>query len=339
MRKAGAVWAQACVYIGMMVGGGFASGQELWQYFAVFGGVGWVLVVVAFTILAFLSAWVVSLAGKCAVFDQKMLWRRLFGGEWAKMVGFLPDVMIFVLVAAMFSAFAALLEPLGWAWMISAVVFAVLLLISASRMVQVQKLLVPPMLIFLVLLCVASLSRQGTGWQMAIVPAAEPAAGGLLSAVKAAVIYVGYNFLSVLPALVAYSKQGNGVGCVLGGGMLALAAFLGVWALSGGGWGILPFAGLAAAVSPVALYLFLPVMVIALLTTAVSGVYALSGGGGRENRRKRLLLVAFASVGAGVDFGFLVEKVYGLCGILGLLFIAIMLVGWCRNSVSRNFLP
>ena len=121
--------------------------------------------------------------------------------------------------------------------------------------------------------------------------------------------------------------------------MLALAAFLGVWALSGGDWGVLPFAGLAAAVSPVALYLFLPVMVIALLTTAVSGVYALSGGGGRENRRKRLLLVAFASVGAGVDFGFLVERIYGLCGLVGLLFIGLMFVGWWRNRVSRNFLP
>ena len=87
---------------------------------------------------------------------------------------------------------------------------------------------------------------------MAIVPAAEPAAGSLLSAVRAAVIYVGYNFLSALPALVAYSRQGNSLGCVLGGGILALAAFLGVWALSGGDWGILPFAGLAAAVSPVA---------------------------------------------------------------------------------------
>ena len=330
------VLSQAFVYIGIMIGGGFASGRELWQYFAGLGRPGLCLVLPAFLALGLFSALVIGLArrlqaGEYQEFTQKILPRPLLALGSA-----LPAIMLLVLTAAMFAAFATLLQGLcGIPRPLAGLIFALFLFLSAEHMEKVQNLLVPPLILIFMAVALWTLARRGL-----LLPAAD---ASWTQAIKATLLYIGYNLFSAFPALVAFSPRGNIKGGLFGGVVLAIAGFLGAAALCGtpSAAADLPLAAVAAGLHPWFYYCYLLVMTAALITTALAGVFALGRRWAVKNhnyRRSCRLIILITAFGCLIDFSFLVDKVYGAFGWLGLIFIGLLLRSYLRTSAkSRIF--
>jgi uncharacterized membrane protein YkvI len=338
--------AAASVYVGAVVGAGFATGREVLHFFAAYGSAGLWGCLAAGAAFGWLGSRILRLAATGAAPDYARLYRVALGRA-ARPADWSTTACLFVGLSVVLAGGAALgsetwgLSPATGALLLALLIAAVLLP-GRSGLVWANVALVPLLAAAALVLLVAEAAAPGF-WHsvLAAAPApGRPPAGWPLGAV----LYVGYNILLGAVAL-----------CAVGDGMSPRAAAR-AGALGGLGLGVLA-AGVAApllahlpevAASPVPLLrvveshgsvwraAYAGCLGGALLTTGVATAYALAG-------RLRLRALPPGLVAAGAVFlalplaaaGIvaLVATVYPAMGALGLLLCA----GLARAPVAKDY--
>jgi len=328
--------ALAAVETGALVGAGFASGREVFEFFAVHGAGGRAGVVLFAVLLAVLGGLMLDGARRAGSRSYIAFARATAGPRVAQITDPLVAFGLFVGLAVTLAGAGALLDQLGWGHAAIGVLAcgAVTAAIAwrGERGVVAANAVVVPVLIGLVLLVAGAPQLADLVSWHAGVGALVGASGG------SAAQYFLYNGLL---AVVLFGSLGGRAtsprAAWLAAGLAALA--LGVLALSildalqahpGVAARALPMMALAARRGHTVYALYALALALALFTTAVGNAYGLAARlGAMERGRAPLAVVPVAAAVPLALVGFvpLVRYGYRLVAVAGLVYLCTLAAG------------
>jgi uncharacterized membrane protein YkvI len=151
-------------YIGTVVGAGFASGQEIMQFFTRFGSQGiWGIAAVTL-MFSWLGTRMMVMGARLKASSYEELNRFLFGPRWGKWMNGFVGMVLFGVTTAMMSGTGALFrEQLGWSFhmgvILTAVVAFAVIVRGLDGILSVNSLIVPMMFLFTLLVAANGLGR------------------------------------------------------------------------------------------------------------------------------------------------------------------------------------
>lgn len=339
------VFQVAATYIGTVVGAGFASGQEVLQFFGYFGLNGvWALIIT--TMLFIFFGWLILDLGRQLNASSHLPVIRHAGGKW---VGTAVDYVI------TFFLFGALTAMAAGAGAIFAEQFGLPLIVGNAVMVLAAVLTVMMGLggvvtaISLVVPLLLAVVLGITVWTLFTTPLHLSAAATLpgKAAVPfwplSAVVYVSYNIVmsvAVLAPMGARVEARDTLkrGAVLGGiglGIGALAIFLALLAnLPQAARYEIPMVYIAGRFAPAIQYVYSLVLFAEIYTTAVGNLYGFVARlTDVETGKARLYIIGTglaAILASQLGFTTLVRVLYPSVGYAGLLLLGGLLYGYFR---------
>ena len=331
----------AATYIGTVVGAGFASGQEILQFFAVFGNrgiIGLILVTVLFMIFGF----IIMELGYRLKSESHLKIIKYSGGKY---IGTLMDYIItfflFGALTAMLAGSGAMLaQQFGisgvWGNLIMAVATAATVLTGIGGVVNSISFIVPVLLASALGVSIGSVFIKPPsveGMQIAA------AAGGLMrNWLWAAILYTSYNIILAIAVLGplgsgAASRKAIRGGAVIGGLGLGISAAAIYFALMGNLKALdsieIPMAFIAGQISRTAQIAYALVLMLEIYTTAVGSLYGfaarIAGADGRHAALCVLGTTLLAFAASRLGFSNLIRYVYPVAGYAGLTILVSLL--------------
>ncbi|MHC1671861.1 hypothetical protein ACODUM_03280 [Stenotrophomonas maltophilia] len=342
------VLSSAMALVGALVGAGFASGQEMQQFFVAFGLSGVWGAMLASALMLFVCVAALQLGSH----EQAKEHSRVFEVISNPVIAGILDITIVITLFAtglvmLASAGANMTQQFGWpAWLGTGLALTGVLLgglMDVDKVSRTIATVIPGMVIMLIGISVATIA--GSDYQVANL---ERAASKLQTPLPnwwvAALGYVGLCTISAVSMTIVIggnlldSRHAGYVG-ILGGlthaillVMAVLALYCGIELVAGEP---LPMLSLATHVSPILGLTMSITIFIMSISSALAMFYAL-GKRLTRHRPARFLPVYSGVVSAGFAISFigfqpLITHVYPVLGYLGLAVIAVVGYGWLRN--------
>ncbi|PRR76003.1 YkvI family membrane protein [Neomoorella humiferrea] len=348
MDKRYSTWRIAATYIGTVVGAGFASGQEVLQFFGYFGMWGIVGLILATALFIFFGYAVLRLGHQLAAESHLEVMNRAAGNWIGKAVDAITTFFLFGATAVMAAGAGAIFSQefhlpswLGSSLMILLTLITVLA--GINKVISSISLVAPVLVATVVGISILTISQNlpvllaNLSWSLvprAVVP----------FWLLAALLYVSYNLIlsiAVLAPLGARSRSENLLpGALLGGlglGGGAMAIVLALLATVPAATAVeVPMLHIAGSFNPFLRVFYSAVLLAEIYTTAVSSLYGFSARMARQGGKG----FRWLAIGAGIvalissQFGFsrLVGTLFPLVGYAGLL-----LLGALFHSILRQF--
>lgn len=320
-------------YIGTVVGAGFASGQEIMQFFTRFGPQGiWGIVVVTL-LFSWLGTRMMVMGVRLKASSYEELNRFLFGPRWGKWMNRFVGVVLFGVTTAMMAGTGALFrEQLGWSFHLGVILTAVVafgvIVRGLDGILSVNSLIVPMMFLF-TLLVVVNGWHQPEAAQWLTAPTHQVDGQWWLSAVT----YVAFNLAMSQAVLVPMGNEVADERLLTAGGWLG-GIGLGVMLLASHFAMTLempeilrmeiPIATVIAALGKAMKYFFLLVMWGEIFTTLIGNVYGLAA------HLRECLPFRLNTIMAGI---FIVGYVCSLIGFPTFVSFVYPLFGYCGLAV------
>jgi len=334
-------WQIAVAYVGTVVGAGFASGQELMQFFVKFGIKGLYGAALAGIFFIVLGAMTIFMTGQYRFRTYKDLLDLMLGPKLALLIDGAVIIFLFLGFSVMLSGSGALFkEHLGLPSWIG--IFLTEGLVLVALLARHEGVLWFNFLLIPLLIAVLGIVSVGTICSMPVSNPESTLFSGNGSWVSdnwicSSVLYVSYNMVGavvVLVALAADKRNCSFAGGMLGGGLLSLLVLFAVGALLSAGSPVfsyqIPMLYLAYQVNPAMFYLYGAVLWAAMITTAIANAYGLA-------RRLQYawnvpyffvmsLLLILAIPLSLCDFVHLVARVYPLFGYLSMIITFVLTI-------------
>lgn len=337
------------LYIGVIMGAGFASGRECWQFFGVFGNKGYygaVASTLCFVMLACMVTYIArskdssDLGKLISPFDNRMI-------DGA--IGWILAIIYYSMIIAMTAAGGSLLDQqFGISKVFGGVMIAVLCIVTVlgdfARVSRVFRLLVP--VLFLIGVLTIILTIRADFGQSGPVDGYRP---GRMSPnwPISALVFMAYNTLGMITmsgssALNAKDSKNAYAGAVLGtlclGALtvLLLRALLTDMAFSSGL--DLPMLGFSSRIDPVLNMIYAVVLYGAVYSTGASTYYGFSTKL-RPGKTKKYIIIFGAVIGFALGLsGFkrLVEFLYPAQGYIGIVFIILIIINFAKEVHSNH---
>lgn len=338
----------AGAFIAFMIGSGFASGQEIMQFFTSYGMMG----IVGALISMFLFSW------SGAVFMGRGYEKREdenfnpFHYYTGKVIGtfldwFIPVFLFCVVVVMISGAGATINQYFGLPNWVGSTLMAILstlsVLLGLQKLIDIIGSLGPLTIIFTMIIAIYTLATQGANLanvSEAMQGLETPAAAS--SWWLAGLLYVAYNATGSVPFFNASGKLANSkreaqLGAIFGGVFLMVAAILVSLAML---CDIkttvtmdIPILHLASYISPVFGAIFSVIIIGEIFSTAAPMLWVTANKLGVEGTKKHKIIVialgVVALVGGQLPFGQLVGIIYPYTGYIGIVFLAIVAVKAC----------
>lgn len=344
----------ALAYMSVVIGGGFASGNEVLQFFTGYGLAGIAGSVVAAVLFAFLGMQIARISSVMQADSHKQVLYILFGEK----AGFVVDVILsFFLygvgVVMLAGAGSTLLQQFGLAPLFGSVLMTVLvvatLCLNVKGIVNLISAVMPFLLVMVVSITVYSIYTS-TGTQAELTQVAEDipvitflgaeipnwALSGLLYA--SFNIAVGFPMLAVIGGLTKQPKAASlgGMSGGLGLGFLIIVLNIGLFANLDKLVGIeIPTLLLAEQIHPWLAVLMSLALIGMIYSTAVGMFFAFGARFATpDTNRFKILSAIFAAIGLAlsqVGFTKLVGTVYPMLGVVGLILIIAIALSWIRT--------
>lgn len=331
------------LYIGSIMGAGFASGREIWQYFGVFGIDGFkglTLAAAFFVLLGFMIAYIARREGTA---DVGKIIMPLHSPVLSEMIGLLLAFLMYTIIISMSAAGGSLLNQefglhraIGGGIITLAVVLTVLG--DFERVSRVFSFVIPVLTVIEIVLCAIVLSagfkQSGTSEHYHI-------SGFAGNWWISSLVYLSYNGIGLIPILGAASrKTADGKklygGTLIGGFLLTSICFLLLLALRTDRTYTnaldLPMLGFAGRLSLVAEIVFGVVIFIAIYSAATSLYYGFSTKL-PEGKYKKPIIVCGALIGFGIGLtGYrnIVAYMYPFMGYAGMLILLLLALHFIR---------
>ncbi|MBE7022642.1 MAG: hypothetical protein E7414_05460 [Ruminococcaceae bacterium] len=331
----------AAIYLGTVLGAGFASGQEHILFFVRFLRRGMLGCLLAGILFCLLGALILKESHGLLKKTHRCYLASLFGKRFASAFAFITELFLCISFCIMLSGTGAFfkerlsLPPIYGILLTDAICLAVFLY-DLQGLSAVNLLLTPFMLLGTMYVCLHALF---TGTTAAWAPQIHPHGQFL----PYALFYVGYNLLTATAVLVPASalapdKKTAAFGGVLGGLALSLMAILCCLALyvtpqvHGAA---LPMLLLSEQAGELAYVCYSAVLYMAMLTTAVSTGFSVRQrlvSLGLAPRKSAAFVCLIALPLSLVEFSVLIERFYVFFGIFGMLLMFAILWKWYKNK-------
>lgn len=333
----------AMAVVGLIVGAGFASGQEMMQYFVAFGRWGIAGAVLAGVVMAAAAAAVLSLASYFLAGEHTAVFDRISSPIMSRILDVAVMVTLFSTGFVMFAGAGANLRqqfdlPLWVGSLLMVVLVALTGMLDVDKVTRIIGAISPFIIVFLVGASIYSIIRaDGTLAEL------EPATEGLLTTLPnwwvSAVNYVGFNFMvAVSMAIVIGGTHLNpreaGVGGLLGGaifgGLLIIVSVALFYSVEAVGGDDMPMLTIVDRVNS-ALGVAMAVVVYGMIFNTAIGMFYALGKRLTRNRKDRFRPVFLGSVAVGLALSFigfqtLVSTVYPAIGYIGIVLIIVVIV-------------
>lgn len=335
-------------FIGIIVGAGFASGQEMLQFFVAFGRLGIVGAVAASLVMTVIGIASLQLGSHIQAREHAAVFRRVAHPAVAWFLDVATIATLFSIGFVMFAGGGAnMAQQFGWPVWIGAVLTLVAVLVAGMLDVDRVSTVIGAITPFIILFLVGA-----SGWTLATVPwdsaALEPAAAMVQTTLPcwwvAALNYVGLCAITAVSMTIViggsmFDSRTAGLGGLIGGGMYLLLLVLAVIALYlqvplvGGD--ALPMLTLVNLVHPT-LGTAMSVVIFGMIFNTALGMFYALGKRLTRSRPERFRVVYVATVLVGfvlsfVGFRTLVSYVYPALGYMGLVLIVVLAAGWLKR--------
>lgn len=337
----------AGAFVGVIVGAGFASGQEIMQFFTSFGTVGLAGAVISSALFIFLAMALSTLGQHQSGTSHKTAITAICGRHLGLLVDWMITFFMFAITVVMFAGAGSLLEQLTglpslWGSIGATVLVIAIVCLDVNKVIGFVSLLTVPLL--LVTAVVAALAISGQQLDVAALDAAAASQPrGAPNWLLAAVLYVSYNIVAGAPFLVIMGGRAVDRGTALWGGVLGGIALGLLMLLIAGGMfarvnelsGVaMPMLMLAQQSSPLVGWFMGLTIFAMILNTSVGVLYSFSARVFTPGTRTFQIGTVIAGIAAfGLSFiGFikLIGTVYPFFGYLGFFLMAATVLAWWR---------
>lgn len=345
----GSAWIMVMGYLGAVIGAGFASGQEIVQFFVVYGSRGGQGAILATVLFAACGGLLLHLAHREGISNYQQMLTYLMGPRLGRAVDFILAIFLFLGISTMLSASGAVFYEHLYlpknAGIIAAYLVVVMLLAAGKKgLIASYNLLVP----LKVILLLGIAAYAAFGLKVDTLPTSTmincPANPSYWA--WSSLLYVAYNFSLAMVVLSEYQPvtgRGAGIRGAVGGGLLlGLLVVINYLALVKFLPDVLhyqvPMLYVAGRISLTAKHIYTLVLWMGILTTAIANAY------GFAQRFSSLTGIAYGPCLAicmtlalpvsSRSFSGLVGNIYPLFGLLGVVIIAALLI-----KLAAGFLP
>ncbi len=338
----------AGAFVGVVVGAGFASGQEIMQFFTSFGLPGLAGAIVSSALFVFLAMALVTLGQTHAATSHKDVILDICGLYLGTVLDWLITVFMFAVGVVMLAGGGALVAQLtGIPQLYGSVAMTLLTVLIVC--LEVRKVVsfigaVTPLLVLMTVIVAGAAVFQRTLDFDTLADAAATLPRGASNWLLAALLYVSYNIVVSTPFLVIMGSQTSNRkvatwGGILGGLLLSALILL----IAGGMFAQvtelkdvpMPMLLLAAKMSPLLSAIMGITIFGMILNTSVGVFYSFSvrlfTPGTPRFVVGTAVTAALAFAGSLVGFIKLVGTVYPLFGYVGFVLMISAVIGWWRR--------
>ncbi len=335
----------AFMYIAMIMGAGFSSGRESWQYFGVFGKSGYPGVVMSALGFMVFGAMFTYIARSKNTEDIGRLISPWDNKTVTNIIGYIMALIYYTLIISMSAAGGSLMsQEFGIDKRIGGAVIVVLVLFTVmgnyERMAGIFNKLVP-FLLLITLVTIVTVIFSDNISQSGAVSGFKPGAMSPNWFVSG-IVFMSYNVLGMVTtsgscALRAKNDRASYAGPLLGTGILGVLMMLLLTALlkdmQFSSTLDLPMLAYAKRISVPLSVVYAVVLYFSIYATASSTFYGFSTKL-PDNRYKKLIQVIMAVAGyfAGLSgYKFLVEFLYPPQGYIGFVFLTLTVINFIKE--------
>ncbi len=326
-------------YLGAVIGAGFASGQEIVQFFVIYGERGFAGVILATILFALCGGLLLFWAHEHKISSYQNIIAMLLGEKAGVIVDILLAVFLFIGISTMMAASGAvffehlyLSKNLGI--LIAYVLIIAFLFSGRQGLISAYYYLVP--LKIILLLIIATLMYILTPGSVQVSYPAYLEIKDYKWAISG-LLYVAYNFALAMVVLTEYQSIGNKRDAVIGaawgglilGGLVMLCYSAMLKFMPMVMHYQVPMLFMAGNVSIGTKYIYTGVLWIGIMTTAMANAYGVAQRFYNYSKLKfgtcLLLVTTLALPLAFQSFSVLVGRVYPVFGLLGLIILGALL--------------
>lgn len=338
----------ALAFVGLLVGAGFATGQEVIQYFISFGAIGILGAVVSGIIMAVAGAAIIQVGSHFLANDHNMVFRNVAHPVVSKFLDISVTITLFAIGFVMLAGAGSTLEQqFGLPSWIGAAIMTVLVMLAGmlnvDRVSSLISLLTPTIIVAVVVAFVytmITMSSDIAGLSEIAQQTESPVQPWLLSAVNynGLALILGVSMCLVIGGNTANPREA-GLGGLIGGllytVLLVMAAIVMFFNIEAVGSSSVPMLALFESMHPVLAVIMVFIIFAMIFNTAIGMFYALGRrlSAGRQGSYRPIFLVT-CLLGYAVSFvGFeaLMTYVYPVIGYIGMVMVVVMIVWWLRN--------
>lgn len=332
----------AAVYVGTVVGTGFATGKEIVEFFSRFGFIGFLTILISgyFFITLGTSLMVMAIDLKARSYEE--LTEYLFGSRFAKGVNLMMLIMLLGFCIVMLSGAGAVFEeqlqlPKLAGILITVALIYIVVIVGTKGLFAVNLLVVPLMILFNILLMMHAVKGNAFLDTFFIVPEME---GGWKAFIYP-FIYPAMNLAMAQAVLVPLAAEINDKDVVKKGGMLGgviltlilISSHLTLITLPNLEMYDIPMAAVMKEMMTSFYLIYIIVIYGEIYTSLIGNIYGLERQLSSYIQAKRIwistfiILIIFSL--SMVDYSTLLTILYPLFGYVSLLFFILL---WIKSS-------
>lgn len=338
LKRTGKVLQIASTYMGTIVGAGFATGQEILQFFTRFGYWGTLTIAVATVLFIWLGGKMMIIASEIGAKSYEDLNIALFGDRYGKWISHFMLIVLLGVTAVMLAGAGTIFYE-NWnisyqsGLLITIAACYFLLRKGMKAILTVNAIVVPIMLLFTAIIMIDTFQTPESDRFTTIVTDHS-----IWAAWAAPFLYTAFNLSmsqAVLVPLGAEIKDrktivlgawvgGIGIGFMLLAGHIALSVHMpGIQQYA------IPMGGIAKQLGSVVQYIYIFLIFAEIFTTLIADIYGLTLQLQERLKWSRsvltMIVLAFCFVASQIGFGPLLSTLYPIFGLisLGWLFLVI----------------
>lgn len=344
----------AGAYVAFIIGSGFATGQEIIQFYTSYGiwSIGSIL------ISMFLFAWVGGAVTDMGYHARKnknvngytMICGKYLGTFYEYFVRFFLFAVVVVMISG---AGATLHEYYGLNHYVGSLLMTLLVFISFacgfSKLIDIIGCIGPALIVFTIVVALGVIFSAGNldfTKDVTVLESSQAAANWWISGI----LYASYNIFGAIPFLMEMGIGGSTEKEVRRGGILGGIALMGVVIFMNGALLLraediveyaVPTLQLAKELSPVLGTLFTIILLCGIFSTAAPMMWTVCSKLAPQGTKKSLLVAAVLNIAAflfgQLPFGTLVGTIYPYTGYLGiLLLICLAVCKWTKRNLVAS---
>ncbi|HML38685.1 MAG TPA: MBL fold metallo-hydrolase [Bacillota bacterium] len=339
----------AFLYVGTLMGAGFASGREIWQFFGVFGEKSYPAVLAVTILFILFGMMTVKISHSVESTDIGKIIMPFENKRLANIFGSITAAILFLVYVVMAAAGGALFqEQFGLHRAFGGVILMLMVIATIlggfERISKYFKYIIPVLLVIVLFVCgviiLGDLPPSGIEPEWKISPMTP-------NWCASAMIYISYNMLAGIPIMASSAQRAKSyrsalAGAALGGLILGLAAlFMTLSMLTDAGLSsasVLPILALSGKLPGPVRWIYAVLLLFAVYSSATSNFYGFTTKIKENSYKKRIILLA-AVVGFFLSlFGFaeIIAVALPLEGYFGLVLLIAMTIHYIRIAIGTR---
>ncbi|MCA0753692.1 hypothetical protein KP806_01405 [Paenibacillus sp. N4] len=343
-KRLGKVLQIAATYMGTVVGAGFATGQEILQFFTRFGYWGTVTIALATVLFIWLGTKMMLIASDIRAKSYEDLNKALFGEKYGRYISHFMLVILLGVTAVMLAGAGTIFYE-HWnisyqsGLLITVTACYFLLRKGMKAILTVNTIVVPVMLLFTVLIIMNTLQTPGADKFMTL-----PSDHSIFAAWASPFLYTAFNLSMSQAVLVPLGSEigdrktivagswigGIGIGFMLLSGHIALSVHMpGIEQYA------IPMGGIAKQLGHSVQFIYIFIIFAEIFTTLIADIYGLTLQLHERLKWNRsvivLLILTVCYFASQIGFGMLLSTLYPLFGLISF--------GWLALIIRKKAVP